>query len=100
MVLVLKFGGTSVSDGQKIKNIANYVLELKKEHEVVVVSSAMSKVTDFLEAAALEMREHEKDPDKQKEIAQKGVFGVIYKPHYLNYVERVLKRKNRNRNKP
>jgi len=48
-IVVLKFGGTSVGTIEKIKNsadiIANY---LKKKYKVIVVSSAMSGVTNEL----------------------------------------------------
>jgi len=46
MVVVMKFGGTSVADGERILNVAKLV-EAQKGRKVVVVS-AMSGVTDRL----------------------------------------------------
>ena len=47
--LVLKFGGTSVGNIEKIQNVANII---KKSHsngnEIIVVVSAMSGVTNDL----------------------------------------------------
>jgi len=48
-IVVLKFGGTSVGTIEKIKNIANIITDyLKKNYKVIVVSSAMSGVTNEL----------------------------------------------------
>ncbi len=49
MLLVLKFGGTSVGDIERIKNAAAIVAaEVQKGHKVAVVVSAMAGVTDEL----------------------------------------------------
>ena len=48
-VIVLKFGGTSVGTIEKIKNVANIIIYYrKKKYKVIVVSSAMSGVTNEL----------------------------------------------------
>ena len=48
-LIVQKFGGTSVGDPARIKNVAHRVLETQKAgNKVVVVVSAMSGVTDSL----------------------------------------------------
>ena len=48
-IVVLKFGGTSVGTTEKIKNVANIISEYKKKkYNVIVVSSAMSGVTNDL----------------------------------------------------
>ncbi len=48
-LVVQKYGGTSVGDIERIKNVARRVLNTKKQgHEVVVVVSAMSGETDKL----------------------------------------------------
>ncbi len=48
-IVVLKFGGTSVGSTDKIKNVANIIHNyLKKKYKVIVVSSAMSGVTNDL----------------------------------------------------
>jgi aspartate kinase len=49
--LVMKFGGTSVADIDRIRNVARHVKrEVDAGHEVAVVVSAMSGVTDQLVA--------------------------------------------------
>ena len=48
-IVVLKFGGTSVGTIEKIKNVANIISNYKKKkYKVIVVSSAMSGVTNDL----------------------------------------------------
>lgn len=55
-VVVQKFGGTSVADPNKIKNVAQAVIkEYEKGNKVVVVVSAMGKTTDYLETLAREV---------------------------------------------
>ena len=47
--LVMKFGGTSVADIGRIRNVARHVLrEVKAGHHVAVVVSAMAGTTDQL----------------------------------------------------
>lgn len=49
MLIVKKFGGTSVADKERIFNVANRCIEdYKKGNDVVVVLSAMGKQTDVL----------------------------------------------------
>lgn len=53
MLIVKKFGGTSVADKERIFNVARRCIEeYKKGNEVVVVLSAMGKQTDVLLAQA------------------------------------------------
>ena len=48
-IIVQKFGGTSVADTEKIKNVARAVIREKNlGHDVVVVVSAMGHTTDML----------------------------------------------------
>ena len=48
-LIVQKYGGTSVGDAERIKNVARRVSESRKQgHQIVVVVSAMSGVTDEL----------------------------------------------------
>ncbi len=57
-LVVQKFGGTSVADATKIKNVANAVIrEHNKGNQVVVVVSAMGKTTDYLVKLAGEISE-------------------------------------------
>lgn len=49
MRIVYKYGGSSVSDTDKILNIAKYLVDMKsKGNEIIVVVSAMGKTTDML----------------------------------------------------
>ena len=55
-IIVQKFGGTSVADTDKIKNVAKTVImEKKKGNDVVVVVSAMGHTTDYLVKMAQEL---------------------------------------------
>ena len=48
-IVVLKFGGTSVGTVDRIKKVANIIIGyVKKRYKVIVVSSAMSGVTNDL----------------------------------------------------
>ncbi|MBS1806981.1 MAG: aspartate kinase [Acidobacteria bacterium] len=73
MLIIMKFGGTSVGSAERIAEAANLVVKSVNEgHEVVVVTSAMSGVTNKLIAAA--------------ENAVKGHWHVsvrdeLYEPH-------------------
>ena len=49
MLVVKKFGGTSVGNKERIMNVAKRCIEdYKKGNDVVVVLSAMGKMTDEL----------------------------------------------------
>lgn len=55
-IVVQKFGGTSVADAAKIRNVAQAVIKEKENgHQVVVVVSAMGKTTDYLVDLAKEL---------------------------------------------
>ncbi|MGE6259283.1 aspartate kinase [Heyndrickxia sporothermodurans] len=55
-LVVLKFGGTSVGDVDRIKNTAKRIIDEKKQgNQVIVVVSAMGKTTDQLVALANEI---------------------------------------------
>ena len=55
-LIVQKYGGTSVGNPERIKNVARRVAEYKQQgHQLVVVVSAMSGVTDGLIKLAKEI---------------------------------------------
>jgi aspartate kinase len=54
-LIVQKYGGSSVADAEKIRNVARRVTESARGHQVVVVVSAMGKTTDGLVALAHQM---------------------------------------------
>ena len=47
-IIVLKFGGTSVGTTDRIKKVAKIIAKYKKKYAVIVLSSAMSGVTNNL----------------------------------------------------
>lgn len=56
MLIVKKFGGTSVADKERIFNVANRCIEdYRKGNDVIVVLSAMGKQTDVLLEMAKDM---------------------------------------------
>ncbi|WP_372713390.1 aspartate kinase [Ilyobacter sp.] len=64
MRIVQKYGGTSVGTIEKIKTIADHLIKVQKEgNEVVVVVSAMGKMTDVLIGKAKEITER---PDRRE----------------------------------
>lgn len=66
-VVVLKFGGSSVADNERLKLVANKVIEFKKDYKnIVVILSAQGKTTDKLINEAKELAE---DPNKREMAA-------------------------------
>ncbi len=58
-LIVQKYGGTSVGNPERIKNVARRVLESQRAgNQIIVVVSAMSGVTDSLLKLAAEVSEH------------------------------------------
>jgi aspartate kinase len=63
-LIVQKFGGTSVADTQRIRNVANRALKTHAQgNDVVVILSAMAGVTDHLIGLA---NEATKTPDRRE----------------------------------
>ena len=59
MLIVKKFGGTSVADAERINNVADRCIEdYRKGNQVVVVLSAMGKTTDALISRAQTVNPH------------------------------------------
>jgi aspartate kinase len=56
-LIVQKYGGSSVADAEKIKNVARRVAESASGHQMVVVVSAMGKTTDGLLGLARQVTE-------------------------------------------
>ena len=63
MLVVQKYGGTSVADAARIRNVARRVAEYARKDRVVVVVSAMGKTTDGLIGLA---REIAPDPEPRE----------------------------------
>lgn len=67
MLIVKKFGGTSVANKERIFNVANRCIEeYKKGNDVVVVLSAMGKYTDELIAMAQDV--NDKPPKREMDM--------------------------------
>ncbi|MDI6857111.1 MAG: aspartate kinase [Dehalococcoidia bacterium] len=61
-IIVQKYGGSSLADGEKIKNVARRVAARKEQgNEMVVVVSAMGKTTDQLIELAHEITDSPED---------------------------------------
>jgi aspartate kinase len=68
----MKFGGSSVADAERIKNVARRVAEAREAgHEVVAVVSARGKTTDDLVALANEISERP-DPREMDMLLSTG----------------------------
>ena len=60
--IVLKFGGSSVADNEKLKVVADKIIGLyEKENNIVVIVSAQGKTTDKLIGEAKELSEFPQD---------------------------------------
>jgi aspartate kinase len=69
MLIVMKFGGTSVGSAERIAQAAQLAVDTAaKGHQVVVVTSAMSKVTDSLIAAARQASMGEWNAARRQEL--------------------------------
>ena len=63
-IVVLKFGGTSVGTIKKIKKVAEIIADYKKKnYKVIVVSSAMSGVTNELIKKSFEISDNFSDSE-------------------------------------
>jgi len=68
----MKFGGTSVGSAQRIAQAAQLAVDTAaKGHQVVVVTSAMSKVTDALISAARRASTGDWDPKLRQELFER-----------------------------
>lgn len=74
MRIVMKFGGTSVGSAERIAEAAQLsVRAAAAGHDVVVVTSAMSKVTNLLIDAARQAATGKWDPALRRELEQRHV---------------------------
>ena len=83
MLIVMKFGGTSVGSAERIAQAAQLAADsAAKGHQVVVVTSAMSKVTDSLIAAARQAAGGHWDPKTREELFErhKAVADALIEP--------------------
>ena len=72
MLIVMKFGGTSVGSAERIAQAAQLAVEsAARGHQVVVVTSAMSKVTDSLIGAAKQASAGRWDPAIRQQLHER-----------------------------
>src|SRR5438128_12565491 len=88
--LVMKFGGTSVADTERTRNVARHVKrEVDAGHEVAVVVSAMAGATDRLvgwcrEAAALhDAREYDAVVSSGEQVTA-GLLAIVLEGMGIN----------------
>ena len=66
-IIVLKFGGTSVGTLKKIEKVAKIIISyVKRKYKVIVVSSAMSGVTNELLLKTKKLSSN--FPDNEKDV--------------------------------
>lgn len=66
-LVVQKYGGTSVANIERIRNVAHRVIKTYAQgNDVVVILSAMAGVTDGLIALAKQATEQSEEPDKRE----------------------------------
>jgi aspartate kinase len=74
MLIVMKFGGTSVGSAERIAQAAQLAVDsAARGHKVVVVTSAMSKVTDALIGAAKQASAGQWDPAIRQQLFERHV---------------------------
>jgi aspartate kinase len=82
MRYAMKFGGTSVGNGDRIKKVAELIKEYSDAgHEIVVIVSAMAGVTDELQAIAANMTSEYAELHEVTEFVQrvgKQHFDAVY----------------------
>jgi aspartokinase/homoserine dehydrogenase 1 len=83
-LLVMKFGGTSVGNAERMRGVGEIIAEYAKRAEVVVVVSAMGGMTDMLIRAATEAtkgdREHWKSARREMARRHREVADQLLTP--------------------
>ncbi|MBD0725938.1 bifunctional aspartate kinase/homoserine dehydrogenase I [Flavobacterium sp. L1I52] len=94
---VLKFGGTSVANAKNIKLVLDIVLNKAKKDRLVVVVSALSKVTDLLQLAASKAAANDEtykdivaEIEKKHLDALKELIPVSEQSSLLSHIKRII----------
>jgi aspartokinase/homoserine dehydrogenase 1 len=94
---VLKFGGTSVANAKNIKLALDIVLKKSKQEQLIVVVSALSKVTDLLQLASEKAaakdeiyKEIVAEIEKKHLDAIKELIPVSEQSGLLSHVKRII----------
>ena len=94
-IVVLKFGGTSVGTIKKIKRVAKIIIDYKKKnYKVIVVSSAMSGVTNELIKKSYEIRSISLYKNRNNDLSNyifnsKSFSQMIYRLKYFNIISEI-----------
>lgn len=94
---ILKFGGTSVANAQNIKLVLDIVNNKAKQDKLVVVVSALSKVTDLLHLASIKAAENDEsykeivaEIEKKHLDALKELIPVSEQSGLLSHIKRII----------
>jgi aspartokinase/homoserine dehydrogenase 1 len=94
---ILKFGGTSVANAENIKLVLDIVINKAQEEKLVVVVSALSKVTDLLQLAASKAASGDEsfkdivaEIEKKHLEALKQLIPVSEQSGLLSHIKRII----------
>lgn len=94
---VLKFGGTSVANAQNIKLVLDIVQKQAKQNQLIVVVSALSKVTDLLQSASQKAASNDEgykeivaEIEKKHLDTLKELIPVSEQSGLLSHVKRII----------
>lgn len=94
---ILKFGGTSVANAENIKKVLEIVNQKSEQDKLVVVVSALSKVTDLLQAAAAKAASNDEsfkdivaEIEKKHLDTLKALIPVSEQSSLLSHVKRII----------
>ncbi|WP_409416962.1 bifunctional aspartate kinase/homoserine dehydrogenase I [Flavobacterium sp. PS2] len=94
---ILKFGGTSVANAENIKRVLEIVNQKSEQDQLVVVVSALSKVTDLLQAAATKAASNDEsfkdivaEIEKKHLDTLKALIPVSEQSSLLSHVKRII----------
>ncbi len=76
-MIVVKFGGTSVADADRIKQIAHILAQYPEKKPLIVVLSALSGVTNLLEQAGVQSLSNNKDFEQTIQEIEHKHFDII-----------------------
>ena len=91
MLIVQKYGGSSVANAERVLNVAKRIMRTRMEgHDVVVVLSAQGKTTDGLIAKAKEInhKPSRREVDFEADYVGKEVPDYFVVGYGLDYDEK------------
>ncbi|MFZ0595520.1 MAG: aspartate kinase, partial [Flavobacterium sp.] len=94
---VLKFGGTSVANAQNIKLVLEIIKQNSQQDKLVVIVSALSKVTDLLQSAAAKAAANDEsfrdivaEIEKKHLDTLKELIPVSEQSSLLSHIKRII----------